>query len=350
MRRGDRAIVVSSGGRRVRELEKIGAMHIEKPVHTKNPVKMIAHAFWLASLIRAENVNVVHARSRAPAWSAFLACRMTGCAYVTTFHAAYNFSSSIKKRYNRVMANADRVIAISDFIAAHIRENYETSESRLRVINRGLDPALFDPEKSDEEKKNDLRHKWGIEKTDRVMILPARLSPIKGQKIAVAAMAELKKQGEPLPLLLIIGDDQGRRAYTQELQDMIAGEGLNERVRLTGACADMAAAYGLADLVLAPSQVPEGFGRTPVEAMAMGVPVISSALGAAKDTIIEGKTGWLIPPKEIKAWAKQIKAALALSSESRAQMAALSRARVREHFTLNRMVEKTLAVYDEIAG
>ena len=347
--RGDRALVVSSGGHRVSALEKIGATHIKAKVQTKNPAKIIAHAFWLADIIRREKVSLVHARSRAPAWSAKIACAMTGCPFVTTFHAAYNFSCRIKKSYNRVMAAADGVIAISDFIGRHVRDNYSVPESRVHVINRGIDLSLFDPAQVAAAEKEKLRRVWGIEKEDRVVILPARLSKIKGQKILIEAMAKMKAQGKDLPLALIIGDNQGRKAYSQELEQMALCEGLSERIRFIGRCTDMPAAYSVADLVLAPSIVPEGFGRTPVEAMAMGVPVIASNLGAMLDTIIEGKTGWLLSPDNVEAWAEKIQEALAMDEAVRRDMAKVSRERVEAQFDLKKMIEKTLTFYNKLA-
>ncbi len=346
--RGDRAIVVSSGGWRVGALEKIGATHIKAKVQTKNPAKIIAHAFWLADIIRREKVSLVHARSRAPAWSAKIACAMTGCPFITTFHAAYNFSCRIKKSYNRVMAAADGVIAISDFIGRHVCENYGVPESRVHVINRGIDLSLFDPEQIGADKKETLRRAWGLKKEDRTVILPARLSKIKGQKFLIEAMAKMKAQDVALPQALIIGDDQGRKAYSQELEKMIIQKGLSEHIRLVGACTDMPAAYSVADLVLAPSMVPEGFGRTPVEAMAMGVPVIASALGATMDTIVEGKTGWLLSPDDVSAWAEKIEETLAMDVGARREMAKTSRERVEGHFDLQKMIEKTLTLYDDL--
>ncbi|MGE0109817.1 MAG: glycosyltransferase family 4 protein [Bdellovibrionales bacterium] len=349
-KRGDRALIVSSGGRRVEEVERLGGLHITKPVNTKNPLKIIQHAFWLAYLIRQESVDLVHVRSRAPAWSAYLACQMTKRPFVTTFHAAYNFSCRIKKSYNRVMARGVRVIAISDYIADHIKSHYHLPDERVVVINRGIDVALYARAAVTEARRDALRVAWNLPHKEQmsVVLFPARLSPIKGHKLIIEAMALLKKEGTALPLLLFVGDDQGRTSYSQSLRDMIAKEGLEDHVRLVGPCADMAAAYSLADLVLTPSQVPEGFGRTPVEAMALGVPVIASNIGATKDTVLEGQTGWLLPPDEPLLWAAQIKAALAMDQDSRNTMVQRARMHVEQHFGLFQMVQKTLALYDEL--
>lgn len=346
--RGDRALVVSSGGWRVEELEKAGGKHIWLSAHTKNPAKIIKNAFWLANYIKEEKVDIVHARSRAPAWSAKIACGMTGCPYVTTFHAAYNFSSSIKKIYNRVMAKGDCVIAISQFIAKHVYDNYRVGSDRLRVINRGTDLSLFDPRVIETERTDKLARKWEIERDRKIVIFPARLSPIKGHQIIIEAMEVLNKQEFDLPLVLFIGDDQGRTTYTQTLKAKIANAVLGEHIKLVGACEDMAAAYAMADLVVAPSQVPEGFGRTPVESMAMGVPVIASALGAVLDTVDDGETGWLVPHDDADAWAVYMKTALSMDEAAREAMAKTARKHVEDNFSLPLMIQKTLDVYDEL--
>ncbi len=348
VKRGDRAIIVSTGGWREKTVEEAGAVFIKRDVATKNPVRIVRNAYWLASLIRHENVGIVHARSRAPAWSAKIACRLTGCPFVTTFHAAYKFSSVVKRAYNSVMAAADRVIAISPFIAAHVRKHYGVGEDRLRVVDRGVDVKALDPLGVEESRVESLRMAWRLKADENVILLPARLSSIKGHETVIRAVALLRRQGQALPPVLFVGDDQGRQGYTQRLCALIQEEELDDIVRLVGACRDMAAAYALARLVLQPSKVPEGFGRVPVEAMAAGVPVIVSDLGGMKDTIVEGKTGWLVAPNDVDAWASAMAKALAMGQEEVAAMGKAGRAHVAAHFTDAMMITKTLAVYDEV--
>lgn len=350
VQRGDRAIIVSTGGWREKMAEEAGAVFIKRDVATKNPVRIIRNAYWLADLIRRENVGIVHARSRAPAWSAKIACRLTGCPFVTTFHAAYKFSSAIKRAYNSVMASADRVIAISPFIAAHVRQHYGVGEDRLRVIDRGVDVKALDPLGVEESRVVALRSAWGLKVEEKAILFPARLSSIKGHETVIRAVALLRRQGHALPPVLFVGDDQGREGYTQRLYALIQEEELDDSVRLVGACRDMAAAYALARLVLQPSQVPEGFGRVPVEAMAAGVPVIASDLGGMKDTIVEGQTGWLVAPDDASAWGGAMKKALAMGKEAAAAMGKAGRAHVTAHFTDAMMIAKTLAVYDDVAA
>ncbi|MGE4350945.1 MAG: glycosyltransferase family 4 protein [Bdellovibrionales bacterium] len=344
--RGDKALIVSSGGRRVAEAQESGAVHFLRNAQTKNPFRIIQNAFWLAGLIRAQKVDIVHARSRAPAWSAWIACRMTGCPYVTTFHAAYKFSSKLKKFYNRVMARGVRVIAISPFIRNHIHENYGVPFARIPLINRGVDVKAFDPEKIPEDRRRQWREAWGIHEGDNLVLLPGRLSPIKNHDLILDAMELLEKDKQPI--VCFVGDDQGREAYSEHLLKRIAEAGLSEVVKLVGACSDMPAVLSLASLVVMPSKVPEGFGRVPVEAMAMGVPVIASNLGATRETVIDGETGWLLPPQDPEVWATFMEKALSMSEKEKEKMAQAARARVLQSFSHDGMIAQTLAVYDEV--
>jgi glycosyltransferase involved in cell wall biosynthesis len=352
-----RALVVSAGGRRVAEIARLGGEHFEQPVASKNPVKIIKNAFWLARFIRAQKVDIVHARSRAPAWSAGMAARMTKRPFVTTFNAIYKFSNPFKKAYNRSMARGDVIIAISRFVADHIREAYAIDPKKIRIIYRGIDLEKFSPARVTDEQRAALRQSWNVRDGQRLILLPARLSPIKGQALFIKAMALLSRRspkGEGgLPadtdaVAVIVGDDQGREGYRRELEELIRANNLQDKVRLVKHCADMPAAYSLVDLVVMPSFVPEGFGRVPVEAMAMGVPVIASDLGATRETVVENETGWLLPPENPEKWAAAIKQALSLSPEQRAQMAHKAVRRVQTLFNRKNMIAETLAVYDAI--
>jgi len=349
-KRGDRALVASAGGWRVQALKKAGAFFIKRDMATKNPVGILANALWLARLIRREGVDLVHARSRAPAWSARIACRMTSCPFVATFHAAYKFSSAAKRSYNAVMASADRVIAISPFVAAHVREVYGVEEGRLRVIDRGVDVLSLAPLAAPQENVRTLRRAWGLKDGEKAIVFPARLSPVKGHETLIRAVAALSRSKRPFPPVLLIGDDQGREAYLNRLKDLIQAEGLGDVVRIVGPCADMSAAYALALLVVQPSTVPEGFGRVPVEAQAAAVPVIASAIGAMQDTILDGRTGWLVAPEDVDAWAHAIDHALALPAQDLAAMGDAGRAHVCARYAQEKMVAETLAVYDELGA
>jgi glycosyltransferase involved in cell wall biosynthesis len=346
--RGDRAIILSTGGWRVDKVEERGARHYICPVATKNPFKIIKNAFWMAGLIRDEHVDVVHARSRAPAWSARIACRLTGCPYVTTFHAAYKFSNRFKKAYNRVMASAHRVIAISPFIAQKIKEDYGVPDERIRLINRGVDLTYYNKQRITDAKRDKWLKLWGITLDRPIIVFPARLSPIKGHSLFLRVLGILKKAGMDMPLTLFVGDDQGRENYSLSLSEKIEAENLDGDVLMVGACSDMPAVYSMAMLVVQPSQVSEGFGRVPVEAMAMEVPVLASAIGAMVHTVEEGVTGWLIDPFNVDAWASALHKAMVMEPSARTEMGKAGRAHVAKHYGKTAMVTQTLAVYDEL--
>lgn len=345
--RGDRAIVVTSDGHRMGEVDVLGGERYERNVASKNPAVIINNALWLAQFIRAQRVDIVHARSRAPAWSAWLASRITGCRFVTTFHAAYQFSNPLKKTYNSVMAKADHVIAVSQELAQHTEEHYGVDRNRLTVIYRGIDVDRFNPAVIDSAKQHAMRQQWQVREDERIILFPARLSPIKGHKLIIEALSPITAALDKVKLV-IIGDDQGRSSYLRELEAVIAAKGLQDKVQLVPHCADMPTAYSLASLVVVPSLVPEGFGRVPVEAMAMGVPVIASNLGAIKETVLDGETGWLLPVDDPEPWSKQILQALDLPDAQRRDMASKGMKRTRTLFNHKHMIAETLAVYDAL--
>jgi glycosyltransferase involved in cell wall biosynthesis len=305
------------------------------------------NAKWLAQLIRDEKVDIVHARSRAPAWSAYWACKSTGCKFVTTFHAVYHFSNPFKKFYNSVMAKGCRVIAISRYVAIHIMNAYGLSSKKIRTIYRGIDTDRFSVDRVTEDRKKILRDTWGVGEGDRIVLLPGRLSPIKGHDLAIEAMSVLPEDLDDVRLVLM-GDLQGRDEYKVKLEKLVASRKLSGRVIFAPHSPDMPAAYSLAQIVLMPSKVAEGFGRVPVEAMAMGVPVIASNLGPTRETVMDGETGWLVPPEDPVQWSEILTNALRRTPQERDEMSAKARLFIEEHFTKSVMVASTLAVYDEV--
>jgi lipid-A-disaccharide synthase len=342
-------LVVSAGGPRAPEVERLGGRHYTHRVNSKNPFVILKNALWLARFIREKRVDIVHARSRAPAWSAWLAARMTGRPFVTTFHAAYKFSSAPKKFYNRVMTRGVRVIAISQFIADHIVSSYGINPDKIRVIPRGIELDRFAPQLVTEARRSELRREWVVPEKQKIVLMPARISPIKGHRLLIEAMALLPLDVEDV-VAVVIGDAQGREGYRRELEGRIRSNGLLNNVKLVGHCSDMPAAYSLASIVIVPAAVPEGFGRVPVEAMAMGVPVIVSDLGAPRETVLEGETGWLLPPSNPQAWADAIVHALTMTPEARARMAKAGMERARTLYSRDSMIRATMAVYDEVLG
>ena len=343
---GFRAIVASAGGEMVPALEALGAKHITLPLTAKTPWAIWRNAAALAALARAEGVALVHARSRAPAWSTLIAARRLGLPFVTTYHGAYNEGFPGKRLYNSVMARGDRVIAISHFIADLIRARHGVAESRLRVIPRGVDPRRFDPALVSPARLAALRAAWGVAEGQPIIMLPARVTRWKGQIVLVEAMAQLP--GDALALL--VGDAAERPAFQAELQARIASLGLQDRVRLVGHATDMPAALMLADVVVHASTDAEAFGRTVIEAQAMARPVIASDLGAPRETVAEGITGWRTPPGDAAALAAALSRALAMTDSERAALGARARAAVLSGYTTAAMQAATMATYRELLG
>ena len=344
VRAGFRAFVASAGGPLVARLEGLGARHVTLPLATKSPPGIWRNAAALAALARAEGIAILHARSRAPAWSAWLAARRSGARFVTTYHGTYNEGLPGKRLYNSVMARGERVIAISHFIADHLRARHGTDPARIRVIPRGVDEALFDPARVDAGRIAALRAAWSVPAGRPVVMLPGRVTRWKGQGVLVEAMARLP--GDALALL--VGDAQGRAGFGGELRGRIAALGLAERVRLVGHADDMPAALLLADVVVHASTDAEAFGRTVIEAQAMERCVIASDLGGPRETVEDGVTGWRVPPGDAAALAASIGRVLALPAAERAAMGARARAAVLAGYTTARMQAATLAVYREL--
>lgn len=341
---GWRAMVVSEGGPGVERLEAVGAEHVTLPVARKNPLTMWRNAGRLAKLIEAEGIDIVHARSRAPAWCAESAARRTGRRFVTTFHGTYGHANALKRRYNAVMTRADVVIAISEHISHHMQSVYGTPRDRIRVIHRGVDFDVFDPEKVGEDRLDALRRAWDVPKDVPIVMLPGRVTRWKGQHVLIEALAELGRRDF---CCLIVGDVQGRDGYRAELDEAIRRHGLEDLVRLPGPCDDMPAAYRLADLIVSASTDPEAFGRVAIEAQAMGRPVIATDHGGARETVVGGETGWLVPPGDVGALAQALDN-LWRRDETLQRMGEAGIRRARADFSIDKMCAETLAVYRSV--
>lgn len=339
---GWRALVASAGGPLVPQLEALGATHITLPLDSKKPLTLWWNAGGLEEIIRREKVAIIHARSRAPAWSAWLAARRTGARFVTTYHGTYNEKPAFKRHYNAIMARGDRVIAISQFIAAHIQERHGTPPQKIRIIPRGVDHRLFDPEAVPPERVAAFRQAWKLPANAQVVMLPARLTRWKGQAVLVQALAMLP---EKVVGVLVGG---GKPAFRQELLELAGRLGVADRLRLVGHVDDMPAALLAADAVVHCSTDPEAFGRTVVEGMAMGRPVIASDLGAPPEMIRHGMDGWLVPPGFPEPLAEAISVALALPEIERFLVGQRARETVLARFTTQRMQQATLDLYWEL--
>ncbi|CAH2604790.1 Glycosyltransferase family 4 protein [Rhodovastum atsumiense] len=346
VRAGGISLVASAGGRLVPLLIRAGARHIDMPLATRNPWAIWRNAGRLARLIRAVGVDIVHARSRAPAWSAWLAARRTGAHFITTYHAPYGEKPAIKRRYNAVMARGERVIAISHYVARLVAARHGVDPARIRVIPRGVDPAVFDPAAVKGERIARLALSWRLpDDGSPVILLPGRLTRWKGQEVLIAALARMRHHNA---VAVMVGGDQGRRQYTAGLLQLADSLGVSERVRLVGHADDMAAALMLGDVVVSASTEPEGFGRVVIEAQAMARLVVASDHGGAAETVEEGVSGWRVPPGDAEALAAALDTALDLSPEQRAQAGARARAAVQARYTVADMQRATLAVYREV--
>lgn len=342
---GGTALVASSGGPMERELARGGARHITLPLDTKNPLGIRRNVARLEAVIEAHGVHLVHARSRAPAWSAYFACRRRGIPFLTTFHAAYNQRSAVKRLYNSVMVRGDLVIAISAYIGRHVQEVYGVDPARVRVIPRGIDIDRFAPERVSAERVIQLARRWRLPDDAKVVLMPARLTRWKGHEVLLDALARLGRRDIRC---LLVGGDQGRAAYRRSLEAKVRTLGLDGVVHIADQCDDMPAAYKLSDVVVHASVEPEGFGRTIVEALAMGRPVVASDLGAPPELIHAEAGGWLTRPGDPDSLAAALDRALGLDQAAREAASERAIAHVRANYALERMTQATIAVYEEL--
>lgn len=352
---GGRALVVTAGGRMTSRITDAGGELIAFDAGTKNPVAMWRNASRLVEIVTREDVDLLHARSRAPAWSALRAARRTGKPFVTTYHGAYGEKDPFKRLYNSVMARGDITIANSMFTADLIRQRYGTPPERIAVIPRGVDMDKFDAVRISTERKAALAVRWGIAPGQRIVLHAARLTGWKGQTILIDAMAALVARGVTSDAVVVMaGDAQGREGYVTELQERARKAGIAARIKLVGHVDDIAAAYALAHVTVVASIEPEAFGRAAAEALAVGCPVITTDLGAPPEIVLaepavarDAITGWVVPVSAA-GLVPALAAALSMPPEDRAEMGRRASADMRARFTLSRMKQQTLEVYDRL--
>jgi glycosyltransferase involved in cell wall biosynthesis len=377
-RAGGRSIVLAEPGRLAANIVAAGAEVHPFPAGTKNPLRMLANGRQIARIAAREGVDLIHARSRAPAWSALMAARRLRVPFVTTYHGAYNETNVLKRLYNSVMARGDLVIANSNYTAGLIATRYGTPAERVEVIHRGVDIATFDPGRITPERLAALRQSWGVAPHQRVILQAARLTRWKGQGVLLDAAARLAAHGRLQDVAVVLaGDAQGRTGYVEELRDRIVRQGLGAHVHTVGHVEDMAAAYLAAHVTVIASTEPEAFGRTAIEAAALGCPVIATDIGAPPETVLAegrgqppgqppcieprqsetgaltppgGPTGWLVPPEDAEALAERLVEALALSPPARAAMGERARRHALANFSVISMQRSTLGVYDRLLG
>lgn len=342
---GHRSIVISGGGRLVPQLEKVGCVHINWPQIGEKSIRCLQYIPKLRKFLLAEHVDVLHLRSRLPAWVGYLAWKLLPVthrpALITTFHGFHSVNS-----YSAIMAKGERVVAVSEIIRSHILENYQIDKQKIRVIYGGFDAEQFTPLGVSADRVLQLRNKWLPDHDGKpVIILPGRFTELKGQNVLIESLAQIKTSDF---VCLLIGDTEEKPAFVQKIRNQIESHGLVDKILLVGHCNDMPAALLLADLVISASSTkPEAFGKVAIEAMAMAIPVVATAHGGSLETIVPGKTGWLVPPLNPRAMATAILEALSDLTRAR-EIGQQGRAWVRAHFTAKIMCEKTVALYCEV--
>lgn len=350
-RAGGRALVASRGGRLERELIDTGGEVARLPVHSKSPAVIIGNAGRLAALVRRENMSIIHAHSRAPAWSSLWAARLTGAPLVTTYHGVYVARGPLKRWYNSVMARADVVVATSEYTRQHILAEHRLPHpERVVAIPPGVDLVSFDRAKVSDDRIVAMRKSWGVgpEETRSIFIVPARLSRIKGQDTVVQAAAIVESVRPGAALYIFAGDAQGRETYLAELDGAAIAAGVKHLIRRVGHVRDMPAALAAASVGVFPSLVPESFGKAAVEAQAIGLPVIAADLGGQAETVRAEETGILFPAGDPEELAEAIIRVLDMPPERRHAMAAAGMERARTLYSAAAMQREMLEVYGRL--
>ena len=346
------SFIVTSGGELLKFVDKKKVKVITLPVHSKNPLLIIFNSLALIGIILFHNISIIHARSRAPAWSCLLASKLTGRKFVTTFHGTYNFNNNFKKFYNSVMVRSNLIIAGSNFIFSHIKEkysNYLDAEKKLRVIFRGINVDYFDPTTKMEEDEKKLLNKWEIKKDKKIILLPGRLTSWKGQELFIEAINLVNIElGYEAFYVVILGSDQGRDLYKKKLTRLSEQFRMNNQVRFIDHCKDMALAYKISDIIVSASTEPEAFGRVAVEAQSMEKPIIASNIGGSNETIIDEKTGFLFDSGNSKSLSQKILKLLYLDETSLKLIGTEGRKNVIKKFNVEKMCFSTYSEYKKI--
>ena len=347
-----KSYIATSGGELLKYVDKKKVKIIKLPVHSKNPILILLNSIILTLIILFLNINIVHARSRAPAWSCLIATKLTFRKLVTTFHGTYNFRSNFKKFYNSVMVRSDLLIAGSNFIFSHINENYLkylNSKKKFLVIFRGINTEYFDQENLKINSVSKLKTLWQIEDNSKVILLPGRLTSWKGQELFIEAINKFKKLNADVDFTaVILGNDQGRTVYKKKLERLVEQYNLTNDFRFIGKCEYMPAAYMLADIVISSSIEPEAFGRVSVEAQSMKKPIIASNIGGSNETIIDNKTGILFESGNAESLSKKINEIINLDTLTLELMGKEGRKNVINRFNIEKMCLNTYSEYKKL--
>ena len=347
-----KSFIVTSGGDLLKFIDKKKVTVIRLPVHSKNPLLIVINSIILIGIILFNNISIVHARSRAPAWSCLLATKITGRKFVTTFHGTYNFKSKLKKFYNSVMVRSDLIIAGSNFIFSHIKENYLkylNDKKKLMVIFRGINVDYFDSTTKIEVDEKKLLKKWDIEKDKKIILLPGRLTYWKGQEIFIEAINLVNIElGYEAFYVVILGSDQGRDLYKKKIIRLSEQYRMTNQIRFIDHCKDMALAYKVSDIIVSASIEPEAFGRVAVEAQSMEKLIIASNIGGSKETIIDEKTGYLFENGNAKSLSQKILKAITLDETSLKTIGIEGRKNIIQKFNVEKMCFSTYSEYKRI--
>ena len=346
-------IVVSKGGILVYQLREAGIKHIELPVHSKNPITIYFNNKKLAKLIKENNVDIIHVRSRAPMWSSYFACKKTATKLVATVHGTYSLKFwkwkifPPKRAYNSIMLKADAVIAVSDFIKNYLSQNYsEYREAKTTVIQRGADLGYFNYAKVSKNRIIDLSKKWHLPDDKKIILMPARFTAWKGHEFLIEALTKVKSDF----LCVMVGSDHGHKQFRKKLEGKIIDKKLEGKVRIVGVCKDMPTAYALSHLAVCPSVRAEAFGRIAIEAQASNRIIIATKIGGALETIIDGKTGFLVEVGDVEGFAKVIDQVLEMPKDEADKIGIDARKNVTDNFSNEKMCNETLKVYASLLG
>tara|TARA_Y100000817_G_scaffold97883_1_gene76279 strand:+ start:1185 stop:2342 length:1158 start_codon:yes stop_codon:yes gene_type:complete len=347
-----KSYIVTSGGPLLKYINKKKVKILRLPVQSKNPILILLNSILLTLIIFFLNVDIVHARSRAPAWSCLIATKLTRRKFVTTFHGTYNFKSDLKKWYNSVMVRSDLIIAGSNFIFSHIKENYSkylSNKKKFLVIFRGINTDYFNPKKIKESDKNLLKKKWNITDEKKIILLPGRLTEWKGQEMFIEAISLLKKNLSEIEFIaVILGSDQGRKIYKKKLIRLVEQHRLSGNVIFIDHLELMPIAYEISTVIVSSSIEPEAFGRVSVEAQSMEKPIVASNIGGSNETIINDKTGFLFKAGDSKNLSEKLKEVLNLSELTLNGIGAEGRKNIIAKFNVEKMCNTTYSEYKKL--
>ena len=344
--------IATSGGDLLKFVKRTRVGIIKLPVQSKNPILIFLNIIFLSIFIILKKINIVHARSRAPAWSCYFACMITRRIFVTTFHGTYNFNSKLKKFYNSIMLRSKLTIAGSNFIFGHINENYNEylkKEKKLRVIFRGINIDYFNQKNISILKQEKLKREWDLHFNKFTILMPGRLTPWKGQEKFIEALNILIEDYNVTNFqAIILGSDQGRKVYSKKLHSLVERYSLTKKIKFINHCREMPLAYSLSDVVVSASIEPEAFGRVAVESQAMGKPIIASNIGGSKETILNKKSGFLYKYDDPRELAKNLNTVIQLSQEELKLMGNEGRKNISKKFDVEVMCDSNLREYKKL--